>query len=164
MQTLNVTTWNQPRVSVLVESSFPGWEGSRSVIQEGDLLHIDYGITALGLNTDTQHMAYVLRTSSQMPETDAPESLKEGMRKSNRMQDIVLATMRAGKTGNQVLRSCLAQMKKEGIEGQIYSHPIGDWGHDAGAVMGNLILRPTYMYNLLKFHKDSLTSPNMCLF
>lgn len=159
MQTLNVTTWNQPRVSVLVESSFPGWAGSRSVIQEGDLLHIDYGITALGLNTDTQHMAYVLRTRSQMPETDAPESLKEGMRKSNRMQDIVLATMRAGKTGNQVLRSCLAQMKNEGLEGQIYSHPIGDWGHDAGAVMGELILPPTYMYSLLKYPQGFTNLP-----
>ncbi|KAF9464889.1 peptidase M24, structural domain-containing protein [Collybia nuda] len=136
MQTLNVTTWNQPRISVIVESSFPGWEGTRNVIQEGDLLHIDYGITALGLNTDTQHMAYVLRTDPRMPENDAPESLKEGMKKSNRMQDIVLATMRPGLTGNEVLRLCLAQMEREGIEGQIFSHPIGDWGHDAGAVMG----------------------------
>ncbi|RDB20125.1 hypothetical protein Hypma_012765 [Hypsizygus marmoreus] len=136
MQTQNVTTWNQPRVSVIVESSFPGWQGTQDVIEEGDLLHIDFGITAMGLNTDTQHMAYVLRTNGTAPETDAPKSLKAGLRKANRMQDILLANMRAGLTGNQVLRMSLDQMKTEGIEGQIFSHPIGDWGHDAGAVIG----------------------------
>jgi len=132
MQILNVTTWNHPRISVLVEASFPGWVGTDDIIQEGDLLHIDFGITAMGMNTDTQHMAYVLRQN----ETDAPMSLKEGLKKSNRMQDIVLKNMRAGLTGNTVLKTCLNQMELEGIKGQIYSHPIGDWGHDAGAVLG----------------------------
>ncbi|KAJ3757890.1 peptidase M24, structural domain-containing protein [Lentinula raphanica] len=132
MLTLNVSTWNHPRVSVLTEESFPGWTGTEDVIQKGDLLHIDWGITAMGMNTDTQHMAYVLRDG----ETDVPASLKQGLKKANRMQDIHLEIMRAGMTGNEVLQKCLAQMKLEGIEGQIYSHPIGDWGHDAGAVIG----------------------------
>lgn len=90
----------------------------------------------MGLNTDTQHMAYVLRTNQDLQERDAPQSLQEGLRKANRMQDTVLAHMRPGVTGNQVLRESLNQMKSEGIEGQIYCHPIGDWGHDAGAVIG----------------------------
>ncbi|KAE9410005.1 hypothetical protein BT96DRAFT_984330 [Gymnopus androsaceus JB14] len=132
MLTLNVTTWNFPRVSVLVEESFPGWSVDNDIIQEGDLLHIDWGISAMGLNTDTQSLAYVLHRG----EVDAPESLKQGLKKANRMQDIHLEIMRAGMTGNQVLEKCLTQMKVEGIEGQIYSHPIGDWGHDAGAVIG----------------------------
>ncbi|TFK43663.1 hypothetical protein BDQ12DRAFT_596951 [Crucibulum laeve] len=140
MQEQNVTTWNHPRISVLTEESYPGWEGSDDIIREGDILHIDFGITAMGLNTDTQHMAYVLRTSDDILETDAPESLKEGMRKSNRMQDIVLENMKVGLSGNEVLRVCLEQMKREGIEGQIFSHPIGDWGHDAGSVIGFLNL------------------------
>ncbi|KAH9482794.1 hypothetical protein JR316_0004894 [Psilocybe cubensis] len=144
MQILNVTTWNQPRISVLVEESFPGWAGTDDVIQEGDILHIDFGITAMGLNTDTQHMAYVLKTNGTEPETDAPESLKQGMKKSNRMQDIVLENMVPGLSGNTVLRRSLAQMKSEDIEGQIFSHPIGDWGHDAGAVIGFLNL-PEYV-------------------
>ncbi|KAG6903423.1 hypothetical protein C0995_005446 [Termitomyces sp. Mi166 len=136
MQILNVTTWNQPRISVIVEDpTTPGWKGTNTIIQEGDLLHIDFGITAMGLNTDTQHMAYVLRTDGLNPETDAPESLKEGLRKSNRMQDMLLEHLRAGLTGNEVLRMCIDQIKSEGIEGHFYSHPIGDWGHDAGAVI-----------------------------
>ncbi|KAI9068537.1 hypothetical protein FKP32DRAFT_1561490 [Trametes sanguinea] len=134
MLLLNVTTWNHPRVSVITPESFPGWSGTRDIIAEGDLLHVDFGITAMGLNTDVQHMAYVLQTSQ--GEMDAPEGLKEGLRKANRMQDIVLEEMRAGMSGNEVLTACLNRMKAEGIEGQLYSHPIGDWGHSAGAVIG----------------------------
>ncbi|KDR83885.1 hypothetical protein GALMADRAFT_236354 [Galerina marginata CBS 339.88] len=136
MQNINVTTWNQPRISVVTRDKVPGWEGTDGVIQEGHILHIDFGITAMGLNTDTQHMAYVLKTDSASLETDAPCSLQEGLRKSNRMQDIVLGNMWPGLTGNIVLRRSLDQMKSEGIDGQIYCHPIGDWGHDAGSVMG----------------------------
>lgn len=139
MQVQNVTTWNHPRVSVVTPKSFPGWEGSEDIIQEGDMLHIDFGITAMQLNTDTQHLAYVLRGRGEEAETDAPDGLKEGLRKSNRMQDIVLENMRPGLTGNTVLRRSLRQMELEGIDGQIYCHPIGDWGHDAGSVMGAYI-------------------------
>lgn len=136
MQLLNVTTWNHPRVSVISEVTFPGWQGSNDIIQEGDVLHIDFGITAMRLNTDTQHLAYVLKRNGEEVEIDAPDNLKEGLRKSNRMQDIVLDNMRPGLTGNTVLRRSLQQMGLEGIKGQIYCHPIGDWGHDAGSVMG----------------------------
>ncbi|KAF9452420.1 putative lipoprotein [Macrolepiota fuliginosa MF-IS2] len=144
IQERNLTTWNQPRISVLVEDSYPGWEGTDDVIQEGDILHIDFGITAMGLNTDTQHMAYVLRTDQDLPEASAPQSLKDGLKKANRMQDIVLSNMKPGVTGNQVLQQSLDQMRSEGIEGQIFCHPIGDWGHDAGAVIGFLNL-PEYV-------------------
>ncbi|KAF9568992.1 hypothetical protein CPC08DRAFT_702114 [Agrocybe pediades] len=140
MQCLNVTTWNQPRISVITKDSFPGWSGSDDIIQEGDMLHIDFGITAMGLNTDTQHLAYVLTTNTSDPETDVPQGLKDGLKKSNRMQDIVLDNMKPGLSGNEVLRRSLDQMKQEGIQGQIYSHPIGDWGHDAGSVIGFLNL------------------------
>jgi len=136
MQSLNVTTWFHPSVSIISGESGTLWGSTTGVIQEGDMLHIDVGITAMGLNTDTQHMAYVLRTDGLKSEADAPDGFKEGLKKSNRMQDIVLANMKPGITGNTVLRLSLDQMKKEGIEGQIYCHPIGDWGHDAGSVMG----------------------------
>ena len=135
MLTLNVSTWNHPRVSVITPSSFPGWSGTKDIIHPGDLLHVDFGITSMNMNTDVQHMAYVLRPS----ETDAPVGLKEGLMKANRMQEIVLGRMRVGKTGNEVLRECLGDMRKEGISGQVYSHPIGDWGHSAGAVIGESV-------------------------
>ncbi|MDP2877663.1 MAG: hypothetical protein Q8O00_15850 [Holophaga sp.] len=53
-----------------------------------------------------------------------------------RLQDIHLAHLIVGRTGNEVLLGALAQMKAEGIEGSIYTHPIGDHGHGAGPTIG----------------------------
>ena len=102
------------------------------VIQRGDVLHCDFGITALGLNTDTQHMGYVLRPG----EKDVPDGLKRALASSNRLQDLLLAEMRPGRTGNEVLAAALAQMRAAGITGTIYTHPIGDRGHGAGPLIG----------------------------
>lgn len=134
MQVLNVSTWNQPRVKVIDSESFPGWSGSGSTVHEGDVLHVDFGISALGMHTDTQHLAYVLRNSE--GERDVPKGLVEGMRKANRMQDIVLEEMRVGRTGNEVLAACNRRMDEEGIEGQVYSHAISDFAHGPGAPIG----------------------------
>jgi Xaa-Pro aminopeptidase len=102
------------------------------VIQRGDVLHCDFGITAMGLNTDTQHMGYVLRAG----ERDVPEGLKRALLASNRLQDLLLAEMRPGRTGNEVLAATLAAMRAAGINGTVYTHPIGDRGHGAGPLIG----------------------------
>lgn len=128
---LGLGTWFQPSVSVqrrgvdMADSTAP-------VILRGDVLHCDFGITALGLNTDTQHMGYVLREG----EAEPPAGLKRALAYANRLQDIVLAEMRPGRTGNEVLASALARMRSEGINGTVYTHPIGDYGHGAGPLIG----------------------------
>ncbi|EJD00919.1 uncharacterized protein FOMMEDRAFT_88640 [Fomitiporia mediterranea MF3/22] len=134
MQEQNVSTWNQPRVKVLDPTSFPGWSGSSSIIHEGDVLHVDFGISAMGMHTDTQHLGYVLRTSK--GERTVPTGLLTGLKKANRMQDIVLEELQVGRTGNEVLAACNRKMKEEGIEGQVYSHPINDFAHGPGATIG----------------------------
>jgi Xaa-Pro aminopeptidase len=102
------------------------------VIQRGDVLHCDFGITALGLNTDTQHMGYVLRAG----ERDAPAGLRRALLSSNGLQDLLLAEMRPGRSGNDVLASTLRAMRAAGINGTVYTHPIGDRGHGAGPLIG----------------------------
>ena len=102
------------------------------VIQRGDVLHCDFGITALGLNTDTQHMGYVLREG----ESDVPEGLKAALRNSNRLQDILLTEMKPDRTGNEVLAAARGAMQAAGLNGTIYSHPIGDRGHGPGPLIG----------------------------
>ncbi|MCM2254067.1 MAG: aminopeptidase P family protein [Vicinamibacteria bacterium] len=102
------------------------------VIQPGDHLHTDFGIHAMGLATDTQHVGYVLKPG----EADAPAGLQLALRHSNRLQDLVMERMRPGRTGNEVLADALAAMKALGIEGTVYSHPIGDHGHGAGPLIG----------------------------
>ena len=81
------------------------------------MLHCDFGITALGLNTDTQHMGYVLRSG----EKDVPEGLKQTLRNSKRVRNLLLAEMSSGRTGNEVLAATLARMRA-GLDGTIYSH------------------------------------------
>lgn len=106
----------------------------QSIINFGDMLHVDFGVTALGLNTDTQHLAYVLHPGE--TEKDIPDGLLQGLRKVNRLQDIVVSNMNVGMSGNEILKLCQEQMKAESITGRIYSHPIGDWGHSAGTLIG----------------------------
>lgn len=123
-------SWFQP--SVDVQRKGEALEGDDVVIERGDVLHTDFGIFAMGLATDTQHMGYVLREG----ETDVPEGLKQALRNANRLQDIVMENMKPGLTGNKVLADSLAQMHREGLSGRIYNHPIGDFGHGPGPLIG----------------------------
>jgi Xaa-Pro aminopeptidase len=106
--------------------------GTSPVIERGDHLHTDFGIAAMGLATDTQHVGYVLKPG----ETEPPAGLREALARSNRLQDLLLERMRPGRTGNDVLVDTLAAMKAAGIEGSVYTHPIGDHGHGAGPLIG----------------------------
>jgi hypothetical protein len=102
------------------------------VIHRGDLLHCDFGIVYLKLCTDTQQNAYVLRDG----ETDAPKGLKDALAQGNRLQDILLAEMRTGRTGNEILLAALARAKSVGLRPSIYTHPLGVHGHAAGPIIG----------------------------
>ncbi|QKZ14624.1 M24 family metallopeptidase [Spirosoma sp. KUDC1026] len=104
----------------------------KQVIMPGDLIHVDFGITYLRLNTDQQQHAYVLRPG----ETDVPDAIQKAFQQGNRLQDILTEQFKAGKTGNQMLLAALDQAKKEGINGTIYTHPIGVHGHAAGPTIG----------------------------
>ncbi len=132
-------TWFHPSVDVQRSGRGAAATGAgalgrseETAIERGDVLHVDFGITAMGLNTDTQHMGYVLREG----ERDVPEGLKAALRNTNRLQDIVLEHLRPGLTGNAALTAMLQQMKSEGINGKVYTHPIGDHGHGAGPLIG----------------------------
>jgi len=102
------------------------------VIRRGDVLHCDFGITVMGLNTDTQHMGYVLREG----ETDAPAGLRKALANGNRLQDILFEETKVGRRGNEILAAVLERMRAEGLDGTMYSHPIGDYGHSAGPLIG----------------------------
>jgi hypothetical protein len=129
---LGLGTWFHPSVEVQRSGATDAQLGDNPIIQKGDVLHCDFGITALRLNTDTQHMGYVLRDG----ETDAPAGLKAALLASNQLQDIVMAEIRVGRTGNEILKSSLAKARAMGIDGTVYTHPIGMNGHGAGPLIG----------------------------
>jgi Xaa-Pro aminopeptidase len=129
---LGLGSWFQPSVSVQRRGVPDDSLGSNPVIQRGDVLHCDFGIVAMGLTTDTQHMGYVLREG----EDDVPAGLKAALANSNKLQDIVMEEIRPGRTGNEILRASLARMRASGIDGTVYTHPIGVHGHGAGPLIG----------------------------
>lgn len=104
----------------------------RTLIKRGDLLHCDIGFYYLGLATDIQQNAYILKPG----ETDAPQGLKDALADANRLQDHHAEAMRTSRTGNETLRLTLENAKKEGITPSVYTHPIGVHGHAAGPPVG----------------------------
>jgi hypothetical protein len=99
------------------------------VIQKGDVVHLDFGITYMGLNTDWQKMAYVLRDG----EKDVPGGLKKALANTNALQDAVCRISRPGMAAGDVYNQVMDEMKQKGIEAKIYSHPLGFQGHALGA-------------------------------
>jgi Xaa-Pro aminopeptidase len=129
---LGLTTWFHPSVSVQRRGATAAQLGEDPIILRGDLLHCDVGLVALGLATDTQHMGYVLLAG----ETSAPDGLRRALAASMRLQDIVMDELKVGRTGNEILQSSLARMRQAGMEGSVYTHPIGVHGHGAGPLIG----------------------------
>jgi Xaa-Pro aminopeptidase len=129
---LGLSTWFQPSVEVQRKSATEAQLGDDPVIQRGDVLHCDVGITIARLNTDTQHMAYVLRTD----ENDAPDGVRKALANANALQDLTMEEIRPGRKGNEILAAALARMKARDITGSVYTHPIGLNGHGAGPVIG----------------------------
>ncbi len=136
---MGLQTWFHPTVDIqradesLVSHlySFSG-RPDDMLILPGDLLHCDFGITYLRLNTDCQELAYVLKPG----ETSPPQFLVEALKKGNRVQDHLTENMKTGLTGNEILANALSAGREEGLRPAIYTHPLGMYGHSAGTTIG----------------------------
>lgn len=132
----DVTTWFQPDLRLQRKGRVPGTsrgflavEPESTVILAGDVLHLDFGITCMGLNTDWQKEAYVLLPG----ETGVPNGLKHAMANTNALQESLMTRSRPGRLAGDVYNDIMADMKTANIEAKVYSHPIGDQGHGLGA-------------------------------
>jgi Xaa-Pro aminopeptidase len=133
IEDLGLDTWFHPSISIRRSPEARERYGpDDDVIRRGDLLHCDVGISYLGLNTDMQHNAYVLR----MGETEPPEGLQDLLRKGNRLQEIHLEEMKVGRTGNEILAAILERGRAEGLRPTVYTHPVGPYGHGSGTMIG----------------------------
>lgn len=131
LSALGLRAWFHPSVGIQRQGSEGMLDGD-TVIRPGDLLWTDFGLTYLRLNTDTQHLAYVLKPG----EAAAPDGLAAGLRATNRVQDHLVAAFESGLSGNAILARARAAAIAEGLEPSIYSHPIGLHGHGAGSAIG----------------------------
>jgi len=125
---LGLSTWFHPSIEIQRRVT----NEKDAIIRRGDLLHVDFGISYLRLNSDVQEHAYLLLPN----ETAAPAELVAAFSKTNRLQDILTSTFKTGRTGNEILASSIQQAKVEGIQPSIYTHPIGFHGHAAGTTIG----------------------------
>ncbi len=132
-----VDTWFQPDFRLqrmetpnATSRGFLAVASESLVVERGDLLHLDFGISYMGFDSDWQKMAYVLREG----EDDAPAGLKRALANTNALQDaLTLRAARPERTAGEVYEIAMAQMEKKGIRAQIYSHPLGNHGHGMGA-------------------------------
>lgn len=133
---LGLDTWFHPTVDVqrANDSDLYAFDSKSKfdIIQPGDLVHCDFGISYLSLNTDCQELAYVLKPG----EKQAPDFLVDALAQGNRVQDIFTNNFKTGVSGNVILKKSLEQGRAEGLRPQIYTHPLGTYGHSAGTTLG----------------------------
>jgi Xaa-Pro aminopeptidase len=128
---LGLQPWFHPSVGIIRQGA-KGMLDGNEIIRKGDMLWTDFGITYLRLNTDTQHLAYVLKDG----EREAPKGLRDGLKVANAVQDALTSSFKAGRTGNEILAEARAKAIAAGLKPSIYSHPIGYHGHGAGSSIG----------------------------
>ena len=133
---LGLAPWFMPYVNIQRPSQECGDDkpfcGTAGTIEPGDVLHTDVGICYLKLCTDTQEMGYVLRSD----EDDVPEGLVDALAEGNRWQDTLTAEFVTGRSGNEILAAAQESMADEPWSFNIYTHPIGFFGHGPGPTIG----------------------------
>ena len=136
---LGLETWFHPSVDIQRKSQDGGGHlrsfssrPSENIIQKGDLIHCDFGITYLRLNSDCQQMAYILKDD----ESDVPEFLKNAFKDANKLQDILTSNFIQGDSGNKILFNSLTEAKDKNLRPSIYTHPLGSYGHSSGPTIG----------------------------
>ena len=136
---LGLNTWFHPSVDIQRKSEISGDHlrsfsnrPAENIIMKGDLLHCDFGITYLRLNSDCQQMAYVLKDD----EKDIPIFLRKAFSDANILQDILTSNFIQGNSGNEILINSLSEAESRGLRPSIYSHPLGSYGHSSGPTIG----------------------------
>ncbi|MBQ1324976.1 MAG: M24 family metallopeptidase [Solobacterium sp.] len=146
---LGITCWFPPDVNLQNEK---GMQEEDTVIQRGDLLHCDFGITYLHLCTDTQRLCWVRREAGE----ELPEELQKAMRRNNAFKDIVRRNMTVGRSGNEVFTESIRQGKEASLRPVLYTHPLGLFGHACGPTIGLWNVQgPVYPSGELKVHEHT---------
>lgn len=138
-EALALAPWFHPDVNLqrssidyAEDAPFHGEDAVGTVIRRGDVLHTDVGLCYLRLCTDTQEMGYVLRVDETMP----PAGLVRALEVGNRWQDLLTGEFKTGRSGNAILSGARKASARARIEGSVYTHPLGVFGHAPGPTIG----------------------------
>ena len=99
------------------------------LILPGDIIHVDFGVRLMGLVTDQQHLAYVLRPG----ESEVPQGLQDAFDQSAVVAQIYAEELKPGTAGNAVKQRVEQRAGDAGIDALVYGHTQGNWVHGAGA-------------------------------
>ena len=122
-----------PFMSVVTGPSRGHADPSSRVIERGDLVRIDFGITFQGYSTDLQRTAYVLRHG----EKDAPAQIRKMWKTARVALDKQIDAMKPGVSGVEIDTIARDIMEAAGFEGPPHGtgHPIGFVVHDVGPLI-----------------------------
>ncbi len=137
---LGLRCWFQPDIRVYgkdadnkMSRGFPAVADESTVIQRGNIIHLDFGMTYMGFDSDWQKNAYVLLPG----ENDVPDGLKKALANTNLLQDaLMILASRPGLPAGEVTQRAMDEIAGKGFDAYIYSHPIGYQGHGLGAGLG----------------------------
>jgi len=120
---------------------------SEVVVEPGDFIDVNFGVNYLGMCSDINRQAYVLKPG----ETEPPEGIRKIFNFSLEAQEYLKNNMISGRTGNEVHDSALKFITDNGYEGNIWSHSIGNTVHGIGPSMsrgykGQLKLEPVMLF------------------
>lgn len=130
-----------------------------TTFKPGDITHCDFGVTAMGLNTDTQHLDYVLGPGE--TGSGIPQSVLVGMDLAYWLQETTRKHMKIGMTENDRLQNICADMQQKGDQDKIYCHAVGEFGHSAGTATGTHVQLTIKLFCLSSWAKY-VSADNFC--
>ena len=137
------TSFGMPSVYITGPDGFVALSNDH-VIQRGDFLAIDWGVGYLNFYTDMKRHAYVLKEG----ETELPASMQKAFDNGRAVRDIIVETIKAGKTAAETHELIDANISEAGfsvmaefnqptedpdkVDVIIACHSVGNLGHGIG--------------------------------
>jgi hypothetical protein len=101
-----------PMIIHSVKSEKEDYRSSKYIIQQGDLMQYDYGISAMNFGTDYKRVAYVLRKG----ETAVPAGIQFGWDRAIEARAVIRDTIKIGVTAEETLSKIGENLEKAGFE------------------------------------------------
>ncbi|MBK5112114.1 MAG: M24 family metallopeptidase [Candidatus Heimdallarchaeota archaeon] len=101
-----------PMIIHSAKSEKEDYRSSKYIIQQGDLMQYDYGISAMNFGTDFKRVAYVLRKG----ETTVPAGIQFGWDQAIKARAVIRDSIKIGVTAEETLTNIGENLKKAGFE------------------------------------------------
>ncbi len=114
-----------PNIIHSAKSKESEYRSDQYIIQRGDLLQYDYGISFMNLGTDFKRVAYVLQEG----EVAVPSSIQFGWDQALKARKVIRKNIKIGQTAGETLKILGKALQEEGFE---YIHLTKDPMHGGG--------------------------------